>query len=71
MNARSRTMFFIIAVVVLIIGWDAYTILSNGVETSISQVMIDWAYDYPVFPFSMGFVCGHLFWVISSSRHKK
>jgi hypothetical protein len=70
MSARSRTMFFIIAVVVLIIGWDAYTILSNGVETSISQVMIDWAYDYPVFSFSMGFVMGHLFWKISQPKNK-
>jgi hypothetical protein len=64
-------MFFIVAVAVLIIGWDAYTILAHGVDTSISQVMIDWAYDYPVFSFLMGFICGHLFWKISGTNHKE
>ena len=71
MSAKNKTIVFIGVCIVAIIAWDIWTIVANGLETSISQVMIDWAYDYPVFPFTMGFVMGHLFWKISEIRKGK
>jgi hypothetical protein len=68
MNYKKATVIFIAICVVSIIAWDAFVIINGGVETSISQTMIDWAYEYPIFSFSMGVVCGHLFWRISSVK---
>jgi hypothetical protein len=50
------TMFFIVAV------YDVLAIQGGGVEASISHTMIVWAYHFPLFPFLMGVLTGHLFW---------
>lgn len=59
---RKWTVLFIIATVVIIAGYDMYAIFVDGKEASISQVIIDWSYQYPSLTFLMGFVMGHLFW---------
>jgi len=71
MSPRNATICFIIVVVVAIFAYDAYTIISHGVDTSISQVLIDWAYEFPVTSFLMGFVMGHLYWKISEKKEVK
>ena len=68
MKPKHYTMIFIVCVIIAIFAYDAYTIVSHGVETSVSQVLIDWAYEYPVTSFLFGFVCGHLYWKISNPK---
>lgn len=62
MKFKKHTYVFIVAIIVLIAIWDVYVLVWGGPESSISHIMINWAYDYPVFSFVMGFVMGHLFW---------
>ena len=62
------TKIFIAVMIVLIAAYDVYTIVLYGTETSVSHVMITWAYEYPVFPFVMGFVMGHLFWRMGQTK---
>ena len=62
MKLRKYTYLFIAIMVIIIAVYDVYVFIAGGTETTISHVMITWAYDYPIFPFIMGIVCGHLFW---------
>jgi len=62
MKWQKATMIFIGVLIVAIAAWDVFVLVDGGTESSISHVMIVWAYKYPAFPFVMGFVMGHLFW---------
>jgi hypothetical protein len=62
MSARAITGWFLVGLVLLIAGYDVWAIVTSGKDASISQVLIDYAYDYPSFSFLAGFVCGHIFW---------
>jgi hypothetical protein len=62
MRLRNATIIFISVVAVMIAAWDVYVITYGGIESSISQTMIEWAYHYPIFPFIIGVIVGHLFW---------
>lgn len=64
------TKYFIYLTILLIAVYDVYTIASHGTQTSISQVMITWSYEYPVFTFLMGFTMGHLFWRLSTDKRQ-
>jgi nucleoside recognition membrane protein YjiH len=68
MNPRNRTIIFIVLVIIAIFAYDAFTIVKDGVHTSVSQVLIDWAYQFPVSSFLMGFAMGHLYWKISVDK---
>lgn len=59
---RNITVIFILLIAVAITVYDVFAILKGGTESSISMVMIQWAYQYPLFPFGMGVLVGHLFW---------
>lgn len=62
MKAKTMTAIFIAVVIVAIIVYDVYIILTAGKAASISWVLIEYSYDAPVFTFLIGFVCGHVFW---------
>lgn len=62
MNARMKTAIFIIVSVFIWIFYDIYIIVDAGKEASISQVLIDYFYDYPVGSFAFGLITGHLVW---------
>ena len=66
----SKAGIFIGMVLLAILGFDTYLIIGEGTDASISNQIIEWSYEYPVFTFLMGFAMGHLFWVISN-REKK
>lgn len=59
---KKVTIGFIIFVVVLVLGFDVWVILKTDSTNSISQVIIDYSYQFPFLTFLIGFVCGHLFW---------
>ena len=53
---------FITTVVVIALGiYDLVMVSFFGIETSISQFVINLGFHAPVFVFMVGFVCGHVF----------
>lgn len=67
----SKAGIFIIGLIVAIAGFDAYLIIGDGTDASISNQIIEWSYEYPAFTFLTGFTMGHLFWVISNRRKRE
>ena len=71
MSIKKLTILFIAAVVFAIIGYDVYAFVQGGTDATISWTMFTWSLKYPVFPFVMGFVMGHLFWQMKSTKKIK
>jgi len=67
----SKTVIFIMVMVVSIIAFDFYIIFDEGATESISAYIIRWSHEYPSIPFLVGFVAGHLFWRMSDKRAGK
>lgn len=65
---KKMTAIFIVVIILLIAGFDAYVLIEGGTEASISYTMFTWSKEYPVFTFAMGFTMGHLFWRIRSVK---
>jgi len=68
MKAVTRTQLIVAMVIVGLIGYDAYTIIYSGIETSVSQIIIEWCYEYPIFTFSLGVLFGHLVWQMKKKK---
>lgn len=68
MDWKKITMIFIAVLIVLALGYDVLVISMSGPDNSISQVIIDWSYEFPIFTFMAGGLCGHLFWQMSKNR---
>ena len=71
MNPKMMTGIFVAVSVFLWIFYDIYIIFSAGKDASISQVLIEYAYNYPSFPFLTGFICGHIFWKMPDTKKEK
>jgi hypothetical protein len=67
---REITGWFVVALFVSIAVYDVWVISTAGKDASISQVLIDYAYAYPSFPFIMGFIMGHIFWRMPDKEKK-
>ena len=69
------TIAFLLGSVVIIGGYDIYAFLKGGTDATISNVIIEWSYQYPIFTFSLGFIfgmlAGHLFWQLPCEGDKK
>jgi len=59
---RNLTGYLLMISVFAIAIYDIVIIQMGGKEASISQVLIDYSYEYPIGVFALGIVCGHLFW---------
>lgn len=58
-----RTTFgFIITVILMAVAFDIIAILLWGTEGSLSRVMLDFSKRWPIVPFALGVVAGHIFW---------
>jgi hypothetical protein len=68
MNAKKVTTYIVLCTVVLLIVWDVIAINIGGTEASISSIVIAFAYKMPMFSFSVGFICGHLFWRMRTNK---
>lgn len=62
MNWRRVTLYFIMVLVLVAVGYDIFVIAHAGKAASISQIIIELSHEYPSVTFAAGFVCGHLFW---------
>lgn len=67
----SKTVIFILFMVVSITVFDFYIVFAEGAQESISAYIIRWSKEFPSIPFLIGFVCGHLFWRMSDKRVEK
>ena len=56
------TKAFIILIITVIVVFDVATLTLRGYETTISWELYSRSLEFPVIPFSLGFICGHLFW---------
>lgn len=68
---KRVTYIFIAVLFIAIAIYDVYAIMKGGTEASISSIMIGWSYKFPLFPFSMGVICGHLFWRMRANKETK
>jgi hypothetical protein len=58
----------LIAAAFLIGVWDA-ACLYRGVQTwTVSSIIQRWSAAYPILPFAMGILAGHVFWPVRSSN---
>jgi hypothetical protein len=62
-NWRRITQICIGVVVVFLASYDIFVYVHTGnVQTTISRVTLAWSREWPIVPFAVGVVCGHLFW---------
>jgi len=59
---KKITVIFIVAVIAIIIIYDVWALVAGGAEATISSVLLNESKNYPIIPFTLGVVCGHLFW---------
>lgn len=63
MNKYVKITGILIAVVVFgLIGYDIWVINAGGKDASISQVLIDYFYKYPIGGIALGILIGHIGW---------
>jgi hypothetical protein len=67
------TRIIILLIVVAVAGWDFYLFWQihwNGIEhaqdATFSVILYESARRWPVIPFVLGFLCGHVFWQVYS-----
>lgn len=63
MNGQTITWWFVTALVLVGIVYDVWIYQTHGSASTISWTVWCAAKEYPVIPFAMGILCGHLFWV--------
>jgi len=59
---RKWTKIVSMIILAAIVLWDVFVMVTDGADSSISSMLIEMSYQYPIMPFSIGVVCGHLFW---------
>lgn len=65
---KNMTMIFTVVIVVIVTVYDVYAMAIGGTENSISHMLITYAYHYPILPFLVGFIMGHLFWRMRDTK---
>jgi hypothetical protein len=56
------TLVLIFLVVSTTIGfWDAWAMFTDRPEATVSSLVRDWSHKWPVLPFALGCLAGHLF----------
>lgn len=62
----TRLIICLVAFVVVI--WDAFLMFKGHTNATFSVVLYESAREFPVISFISGFLCGHIFWQVYSSR---
>jgi hypothetical protein len=66
-EVQNITLWVVISVVCVVLAYDVWALAKGGVKASISYMIImDWTRRYPALSFAVGFICGHLFWPLST-----
>jgi hypothetical protein len=61
-RARLILVMIFFLCVVLILVFDVWAWAAHGKEATASALIHAWAKDWPLLPFLVGMVLGHLFW---------
>ena len=61
------TILFCVILVIAVAAFDVYIIAKKGKKESISAHIIRASHNYPLIPFLLGIVCGHLFWSMKTA----
>lgn len=57
----NLTRFIILAVIAIVVGIDVWLVISRGSDATISWQLYTWAQHWPIIPFLLGGVFGHIF----------
>lgn len=76
MKLADKTAIFILSsTAVFLLAWlvyDIYAVMAGGTEGTISFIIYDWSFKYPIFTFmcgfSIGLLSGHFFWRIRDTE---
>lgn len=68
MTPRTRTIAVIWTVVAGTLGYDLYTLLKDGSDTTISAVIIETSKDWLIIPVIVGILVGHLFFQMGGKK---
>jgi hypothetical protein len=58
---QNITILVMCIAVVLLLAYDVFVALHAGTNATISWMIWTLSHEYPIIPFSVGFLCGHLF----------
>jgi len=58
------TRMLVVFIVAVVAAWDVYVIYQGQQEATFSVVIYESSRRWPVIPFVLGFLCGHIFWQI-------
>jgi len=58
------TRMLVVFIVAVVAAWDVYVIYQGQQEATFSVVLYESSRRWPVIPFVLGFLCGHVFWQI-------
>jgi H+/Cl- antiporter ClcA len=58
------TRMLVVFIVAVVAAWDVYVIFQGQQEATFSVVLYESSKRWPVIPFVLGFLCGHVFWQI-------
>lgn len=58
---KKVTISILIAVALLLIGWDIYVAVNKDEGDTISEIFL-WVSRHPIVPCAFGVLMGHLFW---------
>lgn len=62
MSTRTWTVWILITISLLLIGWDIYAAVTPEKGDTISRVILSTAEKHPILPFALGVLMGHLLW---------
>ena len=79
MSIKKKTVIFtLVSIAIFLLSWliyDIYAISEGGTEASISFMIFEWSYKYPIFTWVCGFfpgvLVGHFFWRIRDTLETK
>jgi len=71
MKWMKITKVFTLILLVIIAVFDGWIMAKGGTEASISHLIITASYKYPMIPFLLGILCGHLFWRMRYTKYTK
>ena len=71
MKARTITSISIIATITILLGLEGWLLSNNEKNDTISEVIQDTIFKWPVVGFLMGLLCGHFVWPVSRPKRRK
>ncbi len=68
MKLKTVTAIFTVAFVLIALGYDAYVLIADGTEATISHLIITASKEFTLIPFLFGFLMGHFYWPLRPTK---